>query len=199
LNSKAVIKLWNDKAFYKPYEVIGGRKIMAPSASSFHNNTMGGLYSVIRNYVRKNKCGYVFTDNVDVHLPDGNVFRPDLVVVKSENAGIIDWSKTITGVPDMVVEVISQSTKHNDFNIKKDTYEANGVKEYWIVDPFFKSVMVYLLRDGKYYLEGEYIYFINKEEFDEMPEEEKAKFKSEVTLSIFPDLTINLEDIFEIW
>ena len=173
---------------------------MAPSASSFHNNTMGGLYIVIRDYVRKNKCGYVFTDNIDVLLPDGSLYRPDLVVVKSENAGIIDWNKTITGVPDMVVEIISQSTKRNDFSIKKDTYEANGVKEYWIIDPFFKSVMVYLLRDGKYYLDGEYVYFGDySEEFDDLPEEEKSNYKSEITLSIFPELTVKLEDIFEIW
>jgi len=189
----------NDKLFYKPYEIIGGKKIMAPSASSYHNNTLGGLYTIIRDYARKNRCGYVFTDNVDVHLPDGSLYRPDLIVVKSENAGIIDWQKTITGVPDMVVEIISQSTKKNDFNIKKDTYELNGVKEYWIIDPFFKSVLVYLLRDGKYFLDNEYIYFMDKEEFEEMPEEDKAQVKSEITLSIFPELTVKLEDIFEIW
>ena len=189
----------NDKLFYKPYEIIGGRKIMAPSASAYHNRSMFRLAVEIENYTRKNKCGYVFTDNVDVHLPDGSLYRPDLIVVKSENAGIIDWNKTITGVPDMVVEIISQSTKKNDFSIKKDTYELNGVKEYWIIDPFFKSVMVYLLRDGKYFLDNEYIYFEDKEEFEEMPEEEKEKIKSEITLSIFPELTVKLEDIFEVW
>ena len=189
----------NDKLFYKPYEIIGGRKIMAPSASAYHNRSMFRLAVEIENYTRKNKCGYVFTDNVDVHLPDGSLYRPDLIVIKSENAGIIDWNKTITGVPDMVVEIISQSTKKNDFSIKKDTYELNGVKEYWIIDPFFKSVMVYLLRDGKYFLDDEYIYFTDKEEFEEMPEEDKAKIKSEITLSIFPELTVKLEDIFEIW
>ena len=189
----------NDKLFYKPYEIIGGRKIMAPSASAYHNRSMFRLAVEIENYTRKNKCGYVFTDNVDVHLPDGSLYRPDLIVIKSENAGIIDWNKTITGVPDMVVEIISQSTKKNDFSIKKDTYELNGVKEYWIIDPFFKSVMVYLLRDGKYFLDDEYIYFVDKEEFEEMPEEDKAKVKSEITLSIFPELTVKLEDIFEIW
>lgn len=189
----------NDKLFYKPYEIIGGKKIMAPSASAYHNHSMFELASIIKNYVRKNKCGYVFTDNVDVHLPDGSLYRPDLIVIKSENAGIIDWQKTITGVPDMVVEIISHSSKNRDLNIKKDTYEKNGVKEYWIIDPFFKSVLVYLLRDGKYFFDGEYIYFTDKEEFEEMPEEEKANIKSEITLSIFPDLTVKLEDIFEIW
>ena len=189
----------NDKLFYRPYEIIGGRKIMAPSASAYHNRSMFRLAVEIENYTRKNKCGYVFTDNVDVHLPDGSLYRPDLIVIKSENAGIIDWNKTITGVPDMVVEIISQSTKKNDFSIKKDTYELNGVKEYWIIDPFFKSVMVYLLRDGKYFLDDEYIYFVDKEEFEEMPEEDKAKVKSEITLSIFPELTVKLEDIFEVW
>lgn len=189
----------SDRKFYNRYEIIGGKKIMAPSASAFHNHSMSSLAMEIRNYVRKNKCGYVFTDNLDVHFPDGSLYKPDLIVVKSENVGIINWDKTIDGVPDMVVEVISRSTKNRDLNIKKDTYEANGVKEYWIVDPYLKSVSVYLLRDGKYFLDNEYIYFEDKQEFDDLPDDEKEKYKSEITLSIFPELTIKLEDIFEIW
>ena len=73
----------------------------------------------------------------------------------------------------MVVEIISKSTKNRDYTIKKDTYEKFGVKEYWIVDPYMKSISVYLLRDGKYELDDEYIYF-NDKEFELLDEEEKA-------------------------
>ena len=189
----------NDKEFYKTYEIIGGKKIMAPSASAFHSRSITRLSTIIDSYVFKNKCGHVFTDSLDLHLPDGNIVRPDLIVITKENAGLVNWNRGIYGVPDMVVEIISRSSKNRDLNTKKDMYEANGIKEYWIIDPFFKSVMVYLLRDGKYFLDNEYIYFEDKEEFEEMPEEDKAKVKSEITLSIFPELTVKLEDIFEIW
>ena len=180
---------------YPSYEIIGGEKIMAPSASSYHNVVMGDLYTDIRIYLRQNNCGYVFTDNVDVHFPDGSKYKPDLIVVKSENADIIDWDGTIHGVPDMVVEVLSRSTKKKDLTVKKDTYEKNGVKEYWIIDPYIKIIYVYLLRDGKYFLNGEYINYTD-EEFEDLNDEQKAEAKFEITLATFPDLTINIKEIF---
>lgn len=188
----------NEKILYPSYEIIGGEKIMAPSANSYHNNTMGVIYTEINNYVRKNKCGYVFTDSLDVHFPDGSVYRPDLVVVTAENKNIIDWQGAIHGTPDMVVEVMSRSTKKRDVTIKKYTYEKFGVKEYWIVDPFIKSISVYILRDGKFEFDDEYICY-EEAEFEELDDEEKAAVKAEVSPSIFPEIKINLKDVFELY
>ena len=185
----------NEALMYPSYEIIGGEKIMAPSASSYHNVVMGDLYTDIRIYLRQNNCGYVFTDNVDVYLPDGSRYKPDLVVVKSENADIINWNGAIHGVPDMVVEVLSKSTRKKALTVKKDSYEACGVKEYWIVDPYMEIVDVYLLRDGKYFLNGEYINYTD-EEFEDLNDEQKAEAKFEITLATFPDLTINIKEIF---
>ena len=75
----------NDALFYESYEIIGGEKIMAPSASAYHNDVMGGLYAELRMYLRKRNLGYIFTDNLDVHLPDGNLFKPDSTVVKVDD------------------------------------------------------------------------------------------------------------------
>jgi len=185
----------NDALFYKSYEIIGGEKFMAPSANSYHNNVMGGLYTLISMYVRQNKLGYVFTDSVDVHLPDGNLFKPDLVVVKKENAEIINWQGGIHGVPDMVAEVLSRATRKKDLTVKKDAYELNGVKEYWIVDPFMKVVDVYILRDGKFELDGEYFKY-TESELPLLNDEQKAIERTEIKVGIFDDLTINVEDIF---
>ena len=187
--------MMNEALLYPSYEIIGGEKILAPSASSYHNEIMGDLFTDLKLYVRQNHCGFVFTDNVDVHLPDGSKYKPDLFVVKSENESIINWEGTVHGVPDMVVEIISKSSRKKDTTIKKDTYELNGVKEYWIVDPFANTVDVYLLRDGKYYLDGEYILY-NEDEWETLRDEQKAETRSEITLATFPDLTIKLSDIF---
>ncbi|MBQ7477134.1 MAG: Uma2 family endonuclease [Selenomonadaceae bacterium] len=185
----------NDALLYESYEIIRGEKIMAPSAGAYHNNVMGGLYIRIGLYVRTRRNGYVFTDSMDVHLPDGNLVKPDLTVIKSENAAIINWQKSINGTPDMVVEVLSRSTKNKDLTIKKDIYEANGVKGYWIVDPWAKSVAVYLLRDGKFQFEHEY-FKCDADEWDSFDEEEKAAYKPEIKVSIFDDLFIKVDDIF---
>ena len=184
----------NDALFYESYEIIGGEKFMASSAGAYHNNIMGGLCTLFSFYVRNNKLGYVFTDSLDVHLPDGNLFKPDLIVVKKENAAIINWQRGIYGVPDMVVEVLSRSTRHNDLTIKKDIYEVNGVKEYWIIDPYMKAVDVYILRNGKFELDGEYFKY-NADEWSPL-DEEKIVVKPEIKVSIFDDLFIKVDDIF---
>ena len=187
--------VFNERILYPTYEIIGGKKIMAPSANTYHSNTIGEIFWEFKTYFRKNKFGYVFTDNVDVHFPDGSIYKPDLVVVTKENASIIDWKKSIKGVPDMVVEVLSKFTKRNDLTIKKDTYEKYGVKEYWVVDPLMKIIDVYILRDGKYEFDDEYIQY-DDDEFEDLTDAEKAEVKFEISPSIFPDLKIKLSNIF---
>ena len=184
--------------FYdESYEIIEGVKFMSPAANLGHNGIIGRLYLLIGNYCEDNDCGYVFSDNIDLHLPDGNYFKPDFTVVKKENEKILDWKGNINGVPDMVVEVLSKSTKNRDLTIKKDIYERNGVGVYWIVDPWIKGVTVYNLRDGKYELDDEYIYFDDKE-YSRLEDYEKAEVKFEVPITIFgDDLTIKLAYLFK--
>ena len=185
----------NETLLYPAYEIIGGEKIMAPSAPLGHSGILFRLAVILGNYVMEKKSGYVFPDDVDVHLPDGSLFKPDLVVITAENVGIMNWHDAIHGVPDMVVEVLSRSTQKRDLTIKKNSYEFNGVKEYWIVDPYMEIIDVYILNDGKYFLDGEYINYTD-EEFEALPEDEKAEVKFEISPSIFPDLKIRLKDIF---
>ena len=185
----------NDALFYDTYETIGGEKFMSPAPRPVHGRILFRLARMLDNYTYDNRCGYVFTDNVDVYLPDGNIFRPDLTVVKSENAAIINWQKAIYGVPDMVAEVLSKSTMRRDFTVKKDIYESNGVKEYWIVDPWKESISVYHLCDGKYIFDEEYVYY-NKDEWEDLTDEQRAEAKFDIKVSIFDDCTVNINDVF---
>lgn len=188
--------MYNDAETYKNfYEIIGGKKIMAPSASAYHSSSITQMATIINSYAYQHKCGKVFTDSLEVHLPDGNIFRPDLIVITKENLGLINWNRGIYGVPDMVVEVLSRSSRKMDLTVKKDSYEACGVKEYWIVDTFSRIVDVYLLQDGKYKLDEEYVYY-NDEEFQELNDDEKADVKTEIKVSIFEDCFVKLSDIF---
>ena len=186
----------NERLLYPSYEIIGGKKFMAPAANTTHNVLGGRLYMFIGTYLDAKNLGYCFTDSADIHFPDGSLYSPDFSVVLNENKQIINWRGDIYGAPDMVVEVLSKSTRRNDVTIKKDTYEANGVREYWIVDPWAKIIDVYLLRDGKYFLDDEYILF-DEEELKKLTDEEKAKVKSEIPVKILDGLTIRLDYIFK--
>ena len=189
-------EIFNERELYRSYEIIGGKKFMAHAPNPTHGGVIGRLYMFIGNYLDENDSGYVFGDNTDVYFPDGTLLKPDLSVVTEKNSAVIDWLKGINGVPDMVVEVLSKSTKKKDLTIKKDIYEAQGVKEYWIVDPYMKAISVYLLRDGKYFLDDEYILF-DAEDLDLLTEEEKAEVKHEVPVSILDGLNIPLKYIFK--
>lgn len=185
----------NERLMYPSYEIIGGEKILAPAANLDHSGIIARIHFCFANYFMEHKNGYVYSDNVNVRFSDADMFIPDLSVVLKANEKILAGRKKILGAPDMVVEVLSRSTRKNDLTIKKDTYEANGVREYWIVDPYMKVVSVYLLRDGKYFLDDEYILF-DENDLDLMTDDEKADIKSEISVSICEGLTVPLEFVF---
>ena len=189
------MEILNERLLYPSYEIIGGEKFMAPAPTLDHSDTVFKLAYAIGGYLMEHKSGYVYTDNVDVHFSDGSIYKPDLCVVLKSNEKILAGRKAIFGAPDMVVEVLSRSTQKKDRTIKKDTYEAQGVREYWIIDPYMKVVSVYLLRDGKYFLDDEYILF-DENDLELMTEEEKAAIKSEIPVSICEGLKIPLEFVF---
>ena len=189
-------EILNERLLYPSYEIIGGKKIMAPAANTIHNAIGGRLYMFIGTYLDAKDLGYCFTDSVDIHFPNGSLFQPDFSIVLKENKQIIKWGGDIYGVPDMVVEILSKSTRNKDLGIKKDTYEAQGVREYWIIDPWSKSIDVYLLRDGKYFLDDVYVVF-DENDMALLTEEEKAAIKYEVPVSILDGLKIRLDYIFK--
>lgn len=189
-------EILNERLLYPSYEIIGGEKFMSPAANLDHSGIIMRLGMIIGTHLSNNKSGYVYPDDVDVHFSDGSLYKPDLCVILKSNEKILAGRKNIYGAPDMVVEVLSHSTRKKDLTIKKDTYEAQGVKEYWIVDPWSKSVFVYLLRDGKYFLDDRYI-LLEGEDFDSLTDEEKADIKTEVPVSILEGLNVPLKFIFD--
>lgn len=52
-----------------------------------------------------------------------------------------------TWIPELVIEVVSESSRDRDYNQKRDEYWTLGVKEYWIVDSYLKQVL--LLKRGR--------------------------------------------------
>ena len=95
----------------------------------------------------------------------------------------------------MVAEIFSRSTMKRDIGIKKDIYERNGVKEYWIINPWSESIEVYLLRDGKYYLDDVYQNY-SDEELNTLTDEERAEVKMEVPVAVLDGFKVKIRNIF---
>ena len=95
----------------------------------------------------------------------------------------------------MVVEILSPSTAKRDKIYKKDVYEKCGVKEYWLVDIKNRSIEVFLLKDGR--LAPDEVYSIYEDfELERLSEKEKLAVKYTFSPSMFPELVIDIEDVF---
>ena len=132
------------------YELIDGELIMAAAPNMAHQTTQVNLGAPMHTWVRSEDLGYVFFSSCDVVLSEHTTLQPDLIFVSEENAGIIT-DANIQGAPDLVVEIISPSSTGRDWVTKRDLYARYGVKEYWLIDPFNRTLWVMRLRDG--YLE----------------------------------------------
>lgn len=129
-----------------PLELINGRFFVMESPGARHQSIVYELGYAIGGHIKKKKgkCR-VYPGPFDVELPTekGTVVIPDITV-------ICDTSKVnekgCKGVPDWIIEVLSASTQGRDKKEKLEVYEAAGVREYWIVDPFENKVCVYKCR-----------------------------------------------------
>ena len=81
-----------------------------------------------------------------------NDYEPDICFFGPEKAKAFTPSQSKFPAPDLIVEVLSESTEANDRGIKFEDYAAHGVAEYWIVDPVAETIEQYLLQEGIYRL-----------------------------------------------
>ncbi len=148
-------KTWTYEDYYnlddeKRYEVMEGELIeMAPAPNYSHQRISGNLHGLLWNYVRKNKLGDIVTAPTDVILDELNTFQPDIIFISNENQKIIQECG-VFGSPDLLVEILSKSTKSKDRGVKYKAYQNFGVKEYWIIDPMKRTVEVFVLENAKY-------------------------------------------------
>lgn len=189
----------NDRNIKIKTELIDGKIfMMSPRPRVEHATVCTNIASEFRSYLKGKTCR-AFCDGVDVFLDENNRFIPDTMIVC--NPDIIKHDG-IHGAPDLVVEVLSKTTAKNDRSKKKYTYAKYGVKEYWIVDTWSKSVEVYYNQDNWFVLDNIYYYLTDEEiaENNNMSDNDIDKIKEytdSIKVSICDNLIVKLKDIFE--
>ena len=189
----------NDRNIKIKTELIDGKIfMMSPRPRVEHATVCTNIASEFRSYLKGKTCR-AFCDGVDVFLDENNRFIPDTMIVC--NPDIIKHDG-IHGAPDLVVEVLSKTTAKNDRSKKKYTYAKDGVKEYWIVDVWSKSVEVYYNQDNWFVLDNIYYYLTDEEiaENNNMSDNDIDKIKEyidSIKVSICDNLIVKLKDIFE--
>lgn len=128
-------------------EVVAGEIYASPRPSPRHQRALLRVLTRLSGFVEEHALGNVFIGPIDVLFGDEDFIEPDAVFVRRERDGIIS-DRGIEAAPDLVIEVVSPATSHQDRIIKRDRYAYFGVPEYWIVDPEAKQVEVYrMLQD----------------------------------------------------
>ncbi len=157
------------------YQLIEGELIQMARTSYSHQAFIGELLFALRLGTGYNG---EFSLTLDVAIDEHNTFQPDLLFIANDRRHILD-GHGITGAPDVVIEVLSESTCQRDLTVKLPVYARNGVREMWVADLHVATVSKYV-RDGAA-LTLEQVYQSNEI----------------LTSQAIPDIAIDLAPIFD--
>ena len=141
--------IWDTPEDGNRYEVIDGVLSVTPPPLWMHQRGLSKLHIRVGDFVYRNGLGEIVEAPVGVVLDDANGLQPDLVYVSRERLGIIT-ERGIEGVPDLVVEALSRSTRARDRGAKMRRYAAAGVPHYWLLDPRARTLEAYRLGENGY-------------------------------------------------
>jgi Uma2 family endonuclease len=125
------------------HELIDGEHYVTPSPARKHQQIVGNVFLLIGPWLEDNPIGRAFLSPFDVVFSRFDVVEPDLLYMSNERAAQVLTDANVQGVPELVIEVGSPSTRKRDETIKRRLYERSGVSEYWVVDPELDVVRVY--------------------------------------------------------
>ena len=163
------------------HEIIDGEHYVTAAPFLPHVDVSTELATQLRLFVRRHRLGRVYHAPCDVLLSEHDVVQPDVLFVSNERAGILADGKNVKGAPDLVIEILSKSTRRFDEDTKLDLYDRYDVLEYWIVDPDRQTVQAYRRAAEGLRLDAEF----------------SAAAEDVLTSPLLPGLSLPLSEIFE--
>ncbi len=138
-----------------------------------HQILVGLLFALLYQFVLRNKLGHVSME-LDVFLPDGKLYIPDITFITANGSAVLDPADDkIHGAPALVVEILSNNVRRDRVH-KRNVYQRNGVRWYWIIDPNTLT-----LEEFQFMPDGTTLSTVNDTGEDFQP-------------AVFPGLTLNL-------
>ena len=124
-------------------ELIDGEIVYRTSPSRIHQEILGELFNLIKNYMKSQKGSchvYPAPFGVPLDEKEDTVLQPDISVICDPNK-LND--RGCLGAPDWIIEIVSPGSRQMDYYKKLFKYRTAGVREYWVVDPDKNIVTVY--------------------------------------------------------
>ena len=168
-------------------EIIKGKILPMAAPNTKHQKLSWRLTLAVGNHFSHHNC-QAFAAPFDVRLHDKrksakatkdvfSVVQPDICVICDDSK--ID-EKGCFGAPDLVIEILSPGNSSKEMRLKKQLYEENEIREYWIFDPEHETVHQFYLTELGVYSPA--TIYINEDVLD---------------CVIFPDLKIELLEVFK--
>jgi len=157
---------------------VDGELFVTPAPRTLHQRIVGNIFASLHQHVRRDRLGEVFVAPYDVVFATSTVLEPEVLFVSRSRLHYIG-EDNLSGPPDLAVEVLSESTKRLDREVKMKQYALHGVSEYWLVDPEGNTVDVHRLKEGEYELA------------------ERLGFGDTLTSPLFPGLKLPVTSLWE--
>lgn len=131
------------------YELISGEIFVAAAPNWQHQFTSRAIFRLLDAWVQQRALGEAMFAPFDILLNDETIVEPDVFVLTHANLPNLR-SGRFHGAPDLAVEVVSPTNRDHDMVTKMFRYAQNGVREYWLIDPATRAVLILSLIDGIY-------------------------------------------------
>jgi len=141
---------WSEERYFEEapemwfVEFEDGELIMHSPVNIKHQQMTQFLTVLLRIVVRRQNLGEVLCGPAVVRLRPGLNYEPDIFVVATEQLDRLEKQR-FSGIPLLVIEVISPGTRRHDLETKATHYRQQGVPEYWAIDPDRNALYQHLL------------------------------------------------------
>jgi Uma2 family endonuclease len=126
------------------HEIDAGELLVMTRPNSRHGAAQINVGSILRDFVRRNKLGRVFSESGFILGRNPEILRgPDVAFVRSERLAEIPEDGWGELGPDLVIEIVSPSDTARQMDRKVRQYLAAGTRAVWLVYPDTKSVHVF--------------------------------------------------------
>ena len=146
------LAFYNDIDEDSKAEFIDGEVVMHSPAKEMHNDVRSMIDRLFRTYADVNQLGKVRSEKALITLKR-NDYEPDVCFFGPQKALLITPNTLQYPAPDWVCEILSPTTARYDRGVKMRDYAANGIAEYWIIDPENRVVEIYRLEAHEYVLD----------------------------------------------
>lgn len=135
-------------------EYSSGRLEFLPMPTMGHQLVVLFLVNALRSFLRRSDGGHAVMSPFPIKVGKEKYREPDVAFLFARHAV---WNhETHWDGADLVMEVVSDFNRNQDWVRKRDEYAQAHIPEYWIVDARRGTISVLRLKRGRYALHGEF-------------------------------------------